>query len=84
MADVVSIHSFDRDSDDRCSVVAVVDDAVTVAPASYSDPAEYGAALCRGSFYIQDDEMIPTDHAELCEFVGERVVYWEVIDTSDY
>lgn len=84
MADVLSIERFYRDDNDLCTVVACVDDAVVVIPASFQAPEEYGPALCRGTFYVQDDEVIPTDDVELCEFVGEQVNYWEVVDTSDY
>ena len=82
MADVVSIESLERDGD-RCFVNAYVDDVVMVFPASYQEPAEYGPALCRGSFYLQDDEVIPEDDAERCEFVADRVDYWNVLDFSD-
>jgi len=47
------------------------------------DPAEYGAALCRGSFYLQDDEVIPQDDDDLCRFVADRIDTWEVLDLSD-
>ena len=84
MADVLSIESFDRDANDLCTVVAVVDAAVVVIPATLVDPEEYGPALCRGTFYVPDDEVIPEDHAELCRFVGDSVLYWQIVDTSDY
>lgn len=84
MSDVVSVESCQCDDDGLCTAVACVDDVVMVFPASYEEPAEYGPALCRGTFYIQDDEVIPSDEVELCEFVGERVTYWQVADTSDY
>jgi hypothetical protein len=84
MSDVVSVESLDRGADDLCSVVAVVDDAAVVMPATQFEPEEYGPALCRGTFYLQDDEVIPTDDVELSEFVADRVLYWQVIDTSDY
>jgi hypothetical protein len=35
--------------------------------------------LCRGSFYLQDDEVIPDDDVELRRFVADCVSYWEVI-----
>jgi len=48
-------------------------------PPTAVGPIEYGSALCRGSFYLQDDEVIPDDNAELCRFVADCVSYWEVI-----
>ena len=84
MSDVVSVEKLDCDDDGFCTAVACIDNAVVVIPASLEEPEEYGPALCRGTFYIQGDEVIPTDEPELCEFVDERVTYWQVIDTSDY
>jgi hypothetical protein len=83
MSDVLVLLEFDCDDDGLCTVVADVDDAVVTCPASLLDPEEYGPALCRGSFYLQDDEVIPEDDGALCEFVQARVNYWEVIDMSD-
>jgi hypothetical protein len=84
MPDVMSVESLDCDEHGRCTAVCVVDDAVVVIPASYEEPEELGPALCRGTFYLQDDEVIPGDERERCEFIGERVDYWQVEDTSDY
>ena len=84
MTDVLFVESVHRDADSLLGVVACVDGAVVSRASTYQDPEEYAAALCRGSFYVQDDEVIPEDHAELCEFVGDRVITWEVVDASDY
>jgi hypothetical protein len=84
MSDVVSVESLGCDGNGLCTAVACIDNAVVVVPASYEEPEEYGPALCRGTFYIQDDEVIPGDELELCDFVGQRVDYWQVVDTSDY
>lgn len=84
MNDVLSVESLHRDDHDLCTVVAHVDDAVVARIATHQEPEEYAPGLCRGSFYVQDDEVIPEDHAERCAFVGDRVTYWEVVDTSDH
>jgi len=83
MSDVRAVFELERDTDGCCTVVADVDDVVLVAPQTYDDPAEYGAALCRGSFYLQDDEVIPHDDDDLCRFVADRIDTWEVLDLSD-
>lgn len=84
MCDVLSIDDLDVDDNGLCTVTAYVDNVVVFHPQTYHDPAEYGAALCRGSFYISDDEVIPVDEKSQCEFVAERVLYWNVIDVSDW
>jgi len=82
MSDVLRVESCACDGSDICTVVADVSDVVVSRPQTYFDPAEYGPALCRGTFYLQDDEVIPTDDDELCRFVEERVDYWEVLSTD--
>ncbi len=69
--------------DDRVCVVALVDDALVAQPQTYFEPAEYGAALCRGAFYLDHEEVIPEDDDSLRQFVADRVGYWEVLDVSD-
>ena len=83
MSDVLVLLEFDCDDDGLCTVVADVDDAVVTCPASLLDPEEYGPALCRGSFYLQDDEVIPEDDGDLAEFVEARIDDWEPVDVSD-
>lgn len=83
MSDVLEILSLDVDADGLCTVDAVVNDVVVLHPASRLDPAEYRAALCRGTFYISDDEVIPVDERAQCEYVADAVLYWNVLDTSD-
>jgi hypothetical protein len=83
MPDVLAVLEFDCDVDGLCTVVADVDDVVVVGKASLLDPEEYGPAMCRGSFYLQDEEVIPEDDGDLAEFVEARVSTWEPVDLSD-
>lgn len=83
MADLLELRSLSVSEDGLCDVVAVVEDVVEVRPQTYEDPAEFGAALCRGSFYISDDEVVPVDADSQLQFVGEHVSYWEVLDRDD-
>jgi hypothetical protein len=84
MAEVIEISSLVIDENGFCDVIAVVEDAVQTRAQTYEDPAEYGPALCRGSFYISDDdEVVPVDAESQLQFVGERVSYWEVLDRDN-
>jgi hypothetical protein len=82
MSNVLRVESCASDGSDICVVIADISDIVVARAQTYRDPAEYGAALCRGTFYLQDDEVIPTDDDELCRFVEERVNYWEVLSAD--
>ena len=79
MSNVLFVESVTCDDADLCTVVACVSDVVVTQPPTAVGPIEYGSALCRGSFYLQDDEVIPDDDVELCRFVADCVSYWEVI-----
>lgn len=83
MSDVLAVLEIHCDVDGLCSVVADVDDIVVIGKASLLDPEEYGSALCRGSFYLQDEEVIPEDDGDLAEFVEARIDDWEPVDVSD-
>jgi len=73
-----------RFEDDRLVVDAVVDDMVVVIPQTRLEPAEWGPALCRGSLYFSDEDLIPATDAELRAMLTERVDDWAPIDTSDW
>lgn len=83
MADVISISFLTVDAHGHCTVEAFVDDIVVVAQQTHLDPAEYGPALCRGTFYLCDDEVMPVDEQSQLDFIADRVNYWEVLDTTD-
>jgi len=82
MSDIISLDSVTA-TDERVDVVAVVDDAVVAWPQTFFEPEEYGPALCRGSFDLDTDEVIPEDYEQLREFIQQRVHRWEPVDTSD-
>jgi hypothetical protein len=83
MSRVLSIEDL-RFEDDTLVVTAVVDDAVVVCPASYDYPDEWGPALCRGSFELHDEDLIPATDAELRDLLSERIDDWAPLDTSDW
>jgi hypothetical protein len=72
-----------RFEDDRLVVDAVVDDMVVRYPQTAFEPAEWGPALCRGTFYLSDEDLIPATDAELRAMLSERVDDWAPLDTSD-
>ena len=59
MSRVLEIDSLDFDPDGLIRVTAVVDEVVLTHHATQWDPEEYGSALCRGSFYLSDEDLIP-------------------------
>lgn len=84
MSRVLSIEELRFENDDLLVVDAVVDDAVVVRPQTYDYPEEWGPALCRGSFYLSDEDLIPATDAELCRMLSERIDDWAPLDTSDW
>lgn len=70
--------------DGRCDVEALVEDAVLVRNQSYEDPAEWGPAVCRGTFYLCEDDVIPATDAGVRRLLSERIDNWEVVDCSDW
>jgi hypothetical protein len=69
---------------DRLVVDAVVNDMVVVIPQTSLYPEEWGPALCRGTLYFSDEDLIPATDAELRAMLTERVDDWAPIDTSDW
>ena len=82
MSEILRVDSVEVE-DDRVCVVALVDDALVARPQTSFEPVEYGAALCRGAFYLDHEEVIPEDDDSIRQFVADRVGYWEVLDISD-
>ena len=71
------------DADGLVTVTAVVDEMVLTHQQTAFDPPEYGPALCRGTFYLSDEDLIPATDAELCRLFYDRVDDWEVLDPDD-
>lgn len=83
MSQVLEIDSLEFDPDGLLRVVAVVDEMVLVHQQTLLDPPEWGPALCRGSFYLSDEDLIPATDAQLCKLIAERVDDWAVIHPDD-
>lgn len=63
---------------------AVVDQMVITHQQSYEEPAEWGPAVCRGSFYLCEEDVIPATDAGVRRMFSERIANWEILDTSDW
>ena len=82
MSDIISLQAVTI-SDERVGVLALVDDAVVAWPQTFFEPEEYGPALCRGSFDLDTDEVVPEDYEQLREFIQQRVHHWEPVDAAN-
>lgn len=82
--DVLEIHNLTFGPDGRCDVEALVDDAVVVRNQTYEDPEEWAPALCRGTFYLCEDDVIPATDAGIRRLLSKRIDNWEVVDQSDW
>jgi len=76
---ITDIYDFSMDPDGLVTVTAVVDEMVLVHHQTQLDPAEYGPALCRGTFYLSDEDLIPATDAELARLFYNRIDDWEVL-----
>ena len=68
-----------RQEDDRVTVTAVVEDTKMVYPATRFEPAEYGPALCEASFYLDEDELLPSNDEQLIEYLENLNLDWDLI-----
>ena len=82
--DVLEIYDIRFNPDGRCDVEAVVEDSVVVMPQTDYDPAEWGPAMCRGSFYLCEDDVMPATDAGMRRLLSERINNWELVDCSDW
>lgn len=83
MSQVLEIDSLVFDHDGLLHVTAVVDEVVLVRKQTIFDPPEYGAALCRGSFYLSDEDLVPATDALLRKLISDRVDDWAPVDPDD-
>ena len=82
--DVLEIYDIRFNPDGRCDVEAVVEDSIVVIPQTEYDPAEWGPAMCRGSFYLCEDDVLPATDAGMRRLLSERINNWELVDCSDW
>lgn len=65
--------------DDMVTVTAIVEDVKLVYPATRFDPEEYGPALCKATFYLDENELLPSEDEQLIEYLENLNLDWEVI-----
>jgi hypothetical protein len=82
--DVLEIYDIRFNPDGRCDVEAVVEDSIVVIPQTEYDPAEWGPAMCRGSFYLCEDDVMPATDVGMRRLLSERINNWELVDCSDW
>lgn len=80
---ILELDDFSMDTDGLVTVTAVVDEMVLVHHQTQLDPPEYGPALCRGTFYLSDEDLIPATDAELARLFYNRIDDWEVLHPDD-
>jgi hypothetical protein len=83
VSQVLEIDSLEFDHDGLLRVTAVVDEMVLVRKQTILDPPEWGPALCRGSFYLSDEDLVPATDALLRKLISDRVDDWAPIDEDD-
>jgi len=69
---------------DYVNVVAVVEDAQLVYPGNYIDPPEYGPAVCKSGFYLDEGEVLPEDEDELIEYLNNLDLDWDIASDDEY
>jgi hypothetical protein len=82
MSQVLEINDLRFDGD-LLVVEAVVDDAVLVRSPTDLDPPEWGPALCRGTWYMDDEALIPATDAEFMDILSANITDWTPVDLSD-
>ena len=73
---VVSV-DFDKETNTG-TVKAVIDDFILRYPATYEQPAEYGAGLAEARFMLGEDEEIP-EESELEAFFEDLYLDWRYV-----
>lgn len=66
------------------TVTALVEDMRLIHKGTRDDPDEWAPALCSASFELADDESVPLDEVNFCNFLDRLDLQWELVDTSDY
>jgi len=82
--DLSSIIKDDPDFERLITVTAVLEDARLTHYQTLESPEEYGPGLCKTSFWLNADEVLPTNEQELIAFLSEMYLSWEPITNSDY
>ena len=66
------------------TVTALVDEMRLIYKATYFDPDEWAPALCTAYFELDPDEQVPVDEDGFCQYLADRDLQWQLVDTSDW
>lgn len=66
------------------TVTALVEDMLLLHKATYFEPDEWAPALCIADFELDKDEQVPTDEDGFCQYLADRDLQWQLVDTSDW
>lgn len=66
------------------TVTAIVEDMLLLHKATYFEPDEWGPALCIADFELCEDEQIPSNENEFCQYLTDKDLLWQLVDTSDW
>lgn len=83
-SEIIEILNLAFRPDGRVECEAVVDQMVITYQQNQFEPAEWGPAVCRGSFYLCEDDVIPATDAGVRRMFSERITNWEIVDASDW
>jgi hypothetical protein len=67
-------------NDNTVVVTAMIEDAVLVYEQTMLDPAEYGPAMCKATFDLNEDDVLPEDEEELKELLEDLELNWEPME----
>jgi len=76
---ITLIYNIDQ-NEDYVTVVAVVEDTRLVFAGDHIDPPEYGPGICKASFYLDENELLPKDEDDLIDYLNELNLDWEPYD----
>jgi hypothetical protein len=80
MSTILELDDLSLASDGHVVVDAVIANAVLVNEGPSPYHAQWGPALCRGTFYLSDEDLIPATDAELLRLIEGRVTEWVPVD----
>lgn len=80
---ILEIVDYEYDEETQTgTVTAIIDDFILRYPATYEQPAEYGAGLAKANFMLGEDDEIPEDETELEMFFEDLYLEWQFVDDN--
>lgn len=76
------IYNLKKDNN-QVIVEAIIEDMVLVRKQTKYEPEEYGPALCRASFELEEDEELPENDDELIDYLDDRYLEWQILSEEE-